>query len=100
MIATTVDRTPTRLDPAAPSVRRLPYSYEQMFQSSAKRFRAWLSVLDDVRGDPPVESKPHPHRRPLSWRHARRPGSVPARPAHCLSPVRAAPERVERDQVR
>jgi len=36
-----------------------------MFQSSANRLRAWLSVLDDVLGDPQPDPRPHPHRRPL-----------------------------------
>jgi hypothetical protein len=49
-----------------------------------------LSILDDVLGDPVEATAPHPHRRPLHWQPARRPGSVAARPAHCLSPVRAA----------
>ena len=30
----------------------------------------------------------HPHRRPLRWERARRPGSFPHPPMHCLSPVR------------
>jgi hypothetical protein len=67
-----------------------------MFQSSAKRLRAWLSVLDDVLGDPPPEVALHPHRRPLRWQHERRGGSVPARPAHCLSPIRAGTDQRER----
>jgi hypothetical protein len=70
-----------------------------MFQSSAKRLRAWLSLVDDVLGDPPVQA-PHPHRRPLRLERQRRPGSVPARPAHCISPVRAAPEPARREQLR
>jgi hypothetical protein len=81
------------------SVRCLPYSYEHMFQSSTKRLRAWLSVLDDVLGDPPLETTPHPHRRQLRCRHERRGGSVPARPAHCLSPVRADSDKLERGHV-
>jgi len=76
-----------------------------MFQSSTKRLRAWLSVLDDVLGDPPPDTTPHPHRRQLRSRHERREGSVPARPAHCLSPVRAGsdpadPRPVERPGVK
>ncbi|HWF72951.1 MAG TPA: hypothetical protein VG186_06390 [Solirubrobacteraceae bacterium] len=31
---------------------------------------------------------PHPHRRELRWVRDRRPGSVPHRRAHCISPVR------------
>ncbi len=71
-----------------------------MFQSSKERFRAWLSRFDDILGDHPAEARSdderlaahlhHPHRRPLRWRRDRRPGSVPARPAYCISPVRAA----------
>jgi len=33
-------------------------------------------------------SRTHPHRRPLSLDRAGRPGTVPARPQHCVSPVR------------
>lgn len=33
----------------------------------------------------------HPHRRDLGWQRSRRPGTVPARPAHCISPVRRTP---------
>jgi hypothetical protein len=61
-----------------------------MFQSSVNRFRAWLSLFDDVLGDPPPEAPEHPHRRPLRWERDRRAGVVPRRPAHCVSPVRAA----------
>jgi hypothetical protein len=67
-------------------------------------------ALDDVLGDPlPVEhghsyciepdylhriEPDHPHRTPLGWKRERRGGSVPPRPAHCLSPVRqVAPGR-------
>jgi hypothetical protein len=70
-----------------------------MFQSSGKRLRAWLSLVDDVLGDPPVDV-PHPHRRPLRLERERRPGSVPARPAHCVSPLRTASERERREQLR
>jgi hypothetical protein len=59
-----------------------------MFQSSKERVRAWLERFDDFLGDPPEAAPPHPHRVPLKWDRARRPGSVPARPAHCISPVR------------
>ncbi|HET6871211.1 MAG TPA: hypothetical protein VFH80_35185, partial [Solirubrobacteraceae bacterium] len=69
-----------------------------MFQSSKKRLRAWLDVVDDMLvGDPPVDAHAeapawatHPHRRPLRSQRARRLGSVPAPPAHCLCPVRPA----------
>jgi hypothetical protein len=70
-----------------------------MFQSSAKRLRALLSLAEDVLGDPPAEA-PHPHRRPLRFEHERRGGSVAPPPAHCLSPVRPSPERERRKQVR
>src|ERR1019366_4934958 len=79
------------------SVRSLPYSYERMFQSSSKRLRAWLKLVDDVLGDvlggPPVDAPPHPH--PLRFEPRRRPGSVTARPAYFLSPVRSSSDRVE-----
>jgi hypothetical protein len=69
-----------------------------MFQSSKKRLRAWMDVVDDMLvGDPPVDAyaeplaaATHPHRRPLRWQRARRAGSVPASPARCLCPVRPA----------
>jgi hypothetical protein len=78
-----------------------------MFRSSLKRMRSWLELADAALGDPPVEAPhhpenlhhDHPHRRPLKWDRARRPGQVPAAPAHCLSPVRhpAAPRQTSRD---
>jgi hypothetical protein len=67
-----------------------------MFQSSPKRLRAWLDLVDDmlVGDEEPVDARlevppweAHPHRRPLRWQRARRPGSVPPAPAHCLCPV-------------
>lgn len=70
-----------------------------MFRSSVKRLRAWLEIADDLLGDwasrapaqkPQLHSH-HPHRLPLQWERERRPGSVPAAPAYCLCPVRAAP---------
>jgi len=69
-----------------------------MFQSSGKRLRALLSRFEDVLGDPPAQA-PHPHRRPVRIDLERRGGSVPARPAHCLCPVRSAPERERRGQL-
>jgi hypothetical protein len=82
-----------------------------MFQSSTKRLRAWLDVVDDMlAGDPPADAHleeplwvTHPHRRPVRWQRARRAGSVPAAPAHCLCPVRPAPgvnEVTERPSTR
>lgn len=62
--------------------------------------RAWLELTEDLLGDPPAAAQTdtddlhihaHPHRRPLRWERARRPGTVPAAPAHCLSPVRREP---------
>jgi hypothetical protein len=81
----------------------MAYSYEHMFQSSSNRLRAWLKLVDhalgDVLGDPPVDGQPHPHRRPLRLEHRRRPGSVPARPAYCLSPVRSSGDPSETKQL-
>jgi hypothetical protein len=79
-----------------------------MFQSSKKRLRAWLDVVDDMLvGDPPddVHAEPplwasHPHRRPLRWERIRRGGSVPAPPAHCLCPVRPARSEVREAAMR
>jgi hypothetical protein len=70
-----------------------------MFQSSKSRLRALLDRVDDFLGDPEDVAPPHPHRTPLRWERERRPGAVPARPAHCISPVRADPRRVERDRA-
>ena len=70
-----------------------------MFQSSKKRMRALLDLVDDVLGDPPQPVAVHPHRRPVRVRIERRPGSVAARPMHCLSPVRPPAERAL-DEVR
>ncbi len=70
-----------------------------MFRPSFIRMRAWLELAEDVLGDPPAAAQTdtkqlhnhvHPHRRPLRWERVRRPGTVPAAPAHCLSPVRRA----------
>jgi hypothetical protein len=58
-----------------------------------------MSLLDDVLGDPLDEAPPHPHRRELRWQPARRPGAVAARPAACLSPVRAARVSAARQRV-
>lgn len=70
-----------------------------MFQASVKRFRALMTLVDDVLGDPEPPVAPHPHRRPVRIERARRAGSVAARPAHCLSPVRRAPTPAPRDPV-
>jgi hypothetical protein len=61
-----------------------------MFRTA--KFLTWLErideALDDVLGDPLIAEPPHPHRIPLRWSYERRRGSLPPRPAHCLSPVR------------
>jgi hypothetical protein len=68
-----------------------------MFQPSSK-FQLLLQIVDDALVGAPEAPLPsderHPHRVPLRWEPTRRSGSVPARPAHCLSPVRQ--ERVAR----
>lgn len=76
-----------------------------MFHRPAHRFKALLSLVDDVLGDPepeyePEVAPPHPHDRTVNLRITRRAGSVPARPAHCLSPVTRAPgPRPGRDRI-
>jgi hypothetical protein len=63
-----------------------------MFRSSLNRLLDWAEgalapdEADDfgVVDEPPP---PHSHRRKLRWERERRPGSVPHRPAHCISPV-------------
>jgi hypothetical protein len=91
------------------------YSYEHMFQSSSKRLRAWLSRFDDILGDPPADTRsnldsaregapygraePHPHRQPLRWERERRPGSVAAAPAICISPFHAGRESGRRERA-
>jgi len=70
-----------------------------MFQSVKMRIRAGLSLLDDVLGDREVVAVEHPHRRELRWERQRRGGSVPARPALCVSPVRSRREPGRRSLV-
>jgi hypothetical protein len=72
-----------------------------MFQASVKRFRALMTLVDDVLGDPEPTVTPHPHRRPVRIQRERRPGTVAPRPTHCLSPVpvRHAAARPARDRV-
>jgi hypothetical protein len=70
-----------------------------MFHRSSRPLRRLLSLLDDVLGDPLDEAVPHPHRQPLRWQPARRPGSVAARPAHCTSPVRASAPASTRERA-
>lgn len=62
-----------------------------MFQSSKKRMRALLDIVDDMLVGAPEEdlAAPHPHRRPVQLRIDRRDGAVAPRPMHCLSPVRS-----------
>lgn len=69
-----------------------------MFQSSAKRLRTWLALVDEALAQPEFDAPPereawvtHPHRRPLHWGRERRAGSVPHPPEHCLCPVRRSP---------
>ncbi|MFZ0091014.1 MAG: hypothetical protein WAL63_16020 [Solirubrobacteraceae bacterium] len=71
-----------------------------MFQASVKRFRALLTLVDDVLGDPEPPAVPHPHRRPVRIDRTRRSGSIAPRPAHCLSPVRPSADPGRRDRVR
>jgi hypothetical protein len=68
-----------------------------MFQSSLSRMRALLSRADEQTSELPAVPAPHPHRVPLRIERTRRAGSVPARPAHCISPVRASRESQSRD---
>jgi hypothetical protein len=75
-----------------------------MFQASADRLRTWLRWTEDILGDPPDDARgdphnflSHPHRHPLRWGRARRAGAVAARPAHCISPVRAGAGGPRRD---
>jgi hypothetical protein len=70
-----------------------------MFLRSVKRFRALMTLVDDVLGDPEPPAVPHPHRRAVRIDLRRRAGSVPPRPAHCLSPVRPSRESPGRDRI-
>ncbi len=77
-----------------------------MFQSSKTRLRTWMARLDDILADHPDELRAddagylhHPHRTPLRWQRERRLGSVAQRPAHCITPVRAARDRPSRDRA-
>jgi len=70
-----------------------------MFRTSLTRLRTWLETVD-VLGDSPDDAPAptpdfhqHPHRTPLRQRRERRVGSIQARPAHCLCPVRPTPAR-------
>ena len=57
------------------------------------RLRGWLRWTEDILGDPQDDVLLHPHRRELRWERSRRPGAVPPRPAHCISPVRTQAAR-------
>jgi hypothetical protein len=72
-----------------------------MFQASVKRFRALMTLVDDVLGDPEPPAAAHPHRRPVRIQWERRAGTVATRPTHCLSPVpvRPAAARARRERV-
>jgi len=61
-----------------------------MFQSSHSRIRALLGRAEEAAIEISAAVPPHPHRRPLRFERTRRAGAVPARPAHCISPVRAS----------
>ena len=102
MPAGTVDVPASGRRAAAPhSVRAPPYLCEHMFLSSSRRLRALLSLAEDFLGDPePAPAPPHPHRRPVRITYQRRLGSVPAAPAHCLSPVRSSSGSPRRVTVR
>jgi hypothetical protein len=83
-----------------------------MFQSTKRRLQDLLDIVDDMLvgapetgfdhdGEPDDDAAVlHPHHRSVQLRIQRRPGTIPARPMHCLSPVRSqAPvtrERAER----
>ncbi|HLI59810.1 MAG TPA: hypothetical protein VKV21_09125 [Solirubrobacteraceae bacterium] len=76
-----------------------------MFQASKKRLQRLLDVVDDMLVGAPEEAfedaAPHPHTRRVMLRVERRAGTVPLRPAHCLSPIeRPAARRRDRDAVR
>jgi hypothetical protein len=85
-----------------------------MFRFAASQIRSWwsASTADILGADllPSLDSRdptqpsavdagcplptaldsryPHPERAPLRFQYARRPGTVPPRPAVCISPVR------------
>jgi hypothetical protein len=70
-----------------------------MFRASASRLLSWLTEATDavlageVADAPPAIEyfRAHPHHdRLLAPARVRRGGAVPARPAHCLTPLRAA----------
>ncbi len=69
-----------------------------MFQLTPERLHRLLELVDDVlAGDFEEEANQHPHRQPLRWQPSRRAGTVSARPALCLSPVRMSSRQRMRD---
>jgi hypothetical protein len=70
-----------------------------MFRTSFRALRDWIERAD-LLGDPEPTSAPHPHRHELRWQPIRRHGAVAARPAVCISPVRAARDERRRDTTR
>ena len=74
-----------------------------MFQASKKRLQRLLDVVDDMLVGAPeedMEIAAHPHARTVQLRIERRPGMVPPRPAHCLSPLPRPTAPRPRDAVR
>jgi hypothetical protein len=75
-----------------------------MFQASKKRLQHLLDVVDDMLVGAPEEhmeiAAPHPHARTVRLRIERRAGTVPPRPAHCLSPIQRPAVQRTRDAVR
>ena len=71
-----------------------------MFHLTPERLHRLLDLVDDVlAGDPPEEAPQHPHRQPPRWQRTRRAGTVSARPALCLSPVRMSTRQRMRDEA-
>ncbi|HEY5316952.1 MAG TPA: hypothetical protein VIJ20_03170 [Solirubrobacteraceae bacterium] len=78
-----------------------------MFRSSLNRVLNWAEQALAPSDEESIAAEkqlaaPHPHRRELRWERERRPGSVPHRPAHCISPVvrRSARARPRQDSAR
>jgi hypothetical protein len=72
-----------------------------MFRSTSSRLRSWWSATSgdllggDITYEHPLDHHlNHPHRRALHRPARRRAGAVAARPAHCISPVRASSSAV------
>jgi hypothetical protein len=67
-----------------------------MFRTLLQKMSAWAETVDILGSDlaePGPEPDLHPHRVPVRLELTRRAGSVSARPAVCVSPVRPAPDR-------